>query len=66
MAPTAYVTEHDLLGQQWKEKPLVFPRFDSQVKGMPKCSKRGYRRRGGGSVRALIDRKLGKKITFEM
>jgi len=66
IAPTAYVTEEDPVGHQWKEKPLIIPRFDSQFKGMLRCSKGGYRRRGEGSVRAHIERKMGKKITFEM
>jgi len=29
-------------------------------------SKRDYRRRGGGPVWDLMDRKVGKEITFEM
>jgi len=34
MAPTAYVEENGLIGNQWKEKPLVLPRLDPQCKGL--------------------------------
>jgi len=34
MAPTAYVAEDGLVGNQWKEKPLVLPRLDPQCRGM--------------------------------
>jgi len=34
MASNTYVVEDGLVGHQWKEKPLVLPRFDSQLKGM--------------------------------
>jgi len=34
MAPAAYVAENSLVGHQWKEKPLVLPRLDSQCRGM--------------------------------
>jgi len=34
MAPVAYVAEDDLVGHQWKEKPLVLPRLDLQGRRM--------------------------------
>jgi len=33
MTPSAYVAEDGLVGQQWKEKPLVLPRLDPQCRG---------------------------------
>ena len=66
MAPTPLVEEDGLVGPQWKEKPLLLPRFASQFKGMSRCSNRGYRRRLVGLFKDLRDRNLGKEITFEM
>jgi len=66
MALTAYVEEDGLGGNQWKEKSLVLPSFDSKFKGMSRRSKEGYRRRAGGAVRDLMGRNLGKENRFYM
>jgi len=47
--------EGEVLGSSW---------FDLKLKVMSRSSKGGYRRRGGGPVRDLMGRKLGKEITF--
>jgi hypothetical protein len=33
MAPVIYVTEDDLVGYQWEERPLGLRMFDPPVKG---------------------------------
>jgi len=66
MAPTAYIAEDGLVGNQWKENFLVQPRFNSQFKGISRCTKGCNRRRVGALVRSLMDRNLGKKIKVEM
>lgn len=38
----------------------------SQFKGMSRCSKEGCKRRGVGPVRTFMERKFGKKVTFEI
>jgi len=42
MAPTAYVAEDGLDGNQWKEKFLVLPKFNCQFNGISRCTKGGY------------------------
>lgn len=71
MAPALYVAEHGLVEHQWKEKPLVLPRLNPQCSGMSGGMVRGRSMgstplwgRGEGN-RGLMDRKLGKEITFE-
>jgi len=66
MCPTAYVAVDGLVGNQWKEKFLVQPRFNSQFKVISRFTKVGYRRMLGGLVTGLMDMKLGKKIKFEI
>ena len=66
MTPTAYVAEDGLVGHLWKEKPFVQSRFDSQFKGMSRCSKGAYRSRLVGLFRDLMVRNLGKEITYEL
>jgi len=62
-----------LLGPQWKGKPLTLPRLDPQCRvlfgwGINGSGRGGEHslRRGGVGVRGLMDRNLGKGITFEM
>jgi len=66
MAQIAYVAENGLGEDQWKKRPLVLPRFDIQFNGISRGSKGGYRKRGRGQIRDLMDRKLEKEIIFEM
>jgi len=51
---------------QWKEKSLVLPGFDSKFKAKSAGSKVGYIRRLADLDRAIVEKKLGKEITFEM
>jgi len=51
-------------GHQWKEKPLGLTPSKSKAKSGG--SKVGYRRRGAELDRAIMEKKLGKEITFEI
>jgi len=74
IAPAAYVAEDGLVGHQWKEKSLVLPRLDTQCKGMSGQGREGGKGWVDGWESTLIeeggwgfmDRKAGKRITFEM
>jgi len=46
MAPGEYVAEDDLVGHQWKEKPLVLPRLDPPIVG--ECRGEGGGKRADG------------------
>jgi hypothetical protein len=65
----AYVAEDGLVSHQWEERPLVLLRFlcpsTGECRGQ-KAGMGGLRSRVGGGYRGLLERKLGKGITFEM
>jgi len=76
MAPAAYAAEDGLVVHQWEEKPLILPRLEPPGYGNVRVGRQEgevvqvgehpFRRRGRVWDRGLIDRKLGKGITFEM
>jgi len=60
------------LGHQWKGKPLVLPRLAPQCRGIWGRAIWGMYRgntcmgKGEGRKWRLVDRELGRGITFEM
>ena len=69
MSLVAYVAADDLVGYQWEERHLVLGKFYALVWGECQGQEVGV---GGlvskvrGGYRRLLERKLGKGITFEM
>jgi len=58
-----------LLGHQWKGKPLVLPRLDLQCRGIWGMVSKGDgcgNTHMGEGIGGIMDRNLGKGITFEM
>ena len=69
MSLAAYVAEDGLVGHQWEERPLVLQRFYAPVQGNARARNKAWVGWGaglGGGYRGLSERKLGKRIAFEM
>jgi hypothetical protein len=65
----AYVAEDGLVGHQWEERRLVLRRFYAPVQGNARARKWEWVGWGAGlgvGYRELLERKLGKRIAFEL
>jgi hypothetical protein len=69
MSLAAYVAEDGLVSHHWEERPLVLQTLYAPVQGNAggqKAGVGGLGSRVGGGYRGLSERKLGKRIAFEM